>query len=151
MAQRGFTLIELLVVLALVGLLISLAPAAFQRALPGLELKDAAFGLAEAMRRARGRAIYENRESFVLVDVEARRYRLGTDGSEERVPGNVALKMVTARVEQIDDSRGRIRFFPDGTSTGGSLILSAGERSYEVRIEWFDGRVSVAETGAPEG
>ena len=40
-SQGGFTLIELLVVLLIMGALITLAPAAFHRIAPGLEMKAA--------------------------------------------------------------------------------------------------------------
>ena len=48
--KNGFTLVELLVVLLVLGLVISLAPAAFKRVLPGLEMKSGARELAAAFR-----------------------------------------------------------------------------------------------------
>ena len=70
MKQNGFTLVELLVVLVILGLLLSLAPAAFDRALPGLQLKEAARDVAAALRQARGLAVRDNRDSVVIIDTD---------------------------------------------------------------------------------
>jgi general secretion pathway protein H len=38
-----------------------------------------------------------------------------------------------------------IRFFPDGTSTGGRLTLALGERQEHVVVDWLTGAVSITE------
>jgi len=48
--RRGFTLVEMLVVLVVIGLIVSLAPAAFERLLPGRRLDAAARELADTLR-----------------------------------------------------------------------------------------------------
>jgi general secretion pathway protein H len=64
------------------------------------------------------------------------------------VPPAIRLTLLTARREQIDETQGRIRFFPDGTSTGGAVRLRREARAYEVAVDWFDGRVSIDESQA---
>ena len=64
------------------------------------------------------------------------------------MPPEIRLTLLTARREQIDETRGNIRFFPDGTSTGGAVRLLRDDRAYEVAVDWFDGRVSINETEA---
>ena len=144
--QSGFTLIELLVVLTLIALIASLATPMLGRAIPGTELKTAAEGLRAELRLARSAAIQDNRESWVTVDLEAGTYRRDAARRSQQVPKAIELSMVTARSERIDDTEGRIRFYPDGTSTGGAVRLSREGRTYNVAIDWFDGRVSIDET-----
>ena len=45
-----------------------------------------------------------------------------------RCPQRLDLKLYTAQSEIVDDKRGAIRFYPDGSSTGGRVTLASGER-----------------------
>ena len=57
------------------------------------------------------------------------------------------LKLYTAQSEIVDDRRGAIRFYPDGSSTGGRVTVAAGERRLLVDVDWLTGRVSIKEGG----
>ena len=145
---RGFTLIELLVVLTVIALMATLATPMIQRAVPGVEIETAAEGLRGELRLARSTAIRDNRETWLSIDVETGVYRRDGAARAHAVPPAIRLTLLTARREQIDETRGRIRFFPDGTSTGGAVRLNRGAREYEVAVDWFDGRVSIDESQA---
>jgi general secretion pathway protein H len=141
--QNGFTLVELLVVLVILGLLLSLAPAAFDRALPGLQLKEAAHDLAGALRQARGFAVRDNREAVLLIDTEAHTYHVEETGNPRQLAPDIEITLLTAESELTDEFTGGMRFFPDGTSTGGQVKLSRGTRDYAVRVDWLTGRVEI--------
>ncbi len=144
-SQGGFTLIELLVVLLIVGALISLAPAAFHKIAPGLEMKAAAREVAGVLRQARGQAIRDNREATVLIDTERNVYRLGQGARDHALSAALQVSLVAAASEQLDDTRGRIRFFPDGTSTGGRVTLSRNDRKFDITVDWLTGLVAISE------
>jgi general secretion pathway protein H len=38
-----------------------------------------------------------------------------------------------------------VRFFPDGGSNGGRITLAAGDRKYDVDVDWLTGRVAILE------
>ena len=40
---------------------------------------------------------------------------------------------------------GRIRFFPDGASTGGNVELELGEAVWRIEVNWLTGEVSMLE------
>ncbi len=147
-AAAGFTLIELLVVLTVIALIVTLATPMIQRAVPGVEIRTAAEGLRSELRLARSAAISGNRETWLSIDIETGVYRRGGAARARTVPPAIQLTLLTARREQIDETRGRIRFFPDGTSTGGAVRLRRDARGYEVAVDWFDGRVSIDEAQA---
>ncbi len=144
-SQGGFTLIELLVVLLIMGALITLAPAAFHRIAPGLEMKAAAREVAGALREARGQAIRGNRETAVLIDTERKLYRVGPGGRGRALSAALQVSLVTAASERLDDTQGRIRFFPDGTSTGGRVTLSRDERKFDITVDWLTGLVAISD------
>ncbi len=146
----GFTLVELMVVLVIVGLLLTLAPVAFQSAVPSLQVKTAAQELAAVMRATRSRAIKENREHVVQVDVEGSRYRGGRADQEEVLDPDIDISLLTAESELDEDGGGRIRFYPDGTSTGGRVSLTLDGTTYHVVVDWLTGRIQVADRIAEE-
>jgi general secretion pathway protein H len=141
--RRGFTLVELLVVLAIAVLAMTTVPPLFSAAMPGVELKAAARRTLTSLRLARELAIRQGRDVVLVVDVEARRLEL----QEHRtlsLPSRLSLKLEAADREMIDEQRGGIRFFPDGTSTGGRVLLSTGDSGYQVGVNWLTGRVRMA-------
>ena len=141
--QRGFTLIELIVVLAVAALLMAAVPGLFSAAYPGVELKSAARRTAATLRLARASAIRGGRESVLLVDLAAHRLELAGYRALT-LPAGVAVKLETANRELIDAQQGRIRFFPDGSSTGGRIILSRGHQGYQIGVTWLTGRIELA-------
>lgn len=132
-----------MVVLVVIGLLVSLVPAAFNRVLPGLELKSSVRELASVFRGARSQAIRDNRETVIGIDVQEKIYRAG--GKTIAIPRGFELALFTAESETLSDSAGQIRFFPDGTSTGGRVTMKADEQTYYIVVDWLSGRVKIVD------
>lgn len=140
---RGFTLLELVVVLVIVSVGLVLVAPRFSGALVGLELKGAARDVASGLRYARGRAIATGRETRLALDVDTGRYWIDGDPRERSLPNGVDLRLVVGRSEVFNDGVGAITFFPDGSSTGGRVILSVDERQFRVDVHWLTGGVRV--------
>jgi general secretion pathway protein H len=138
----GFSLIELLAVtalLAMVVLIVSSAPAPGRLRGEGVvALRQIAAGL----REARSLAIAQNREVVFTLDVEGRRYQVGA-GPADALPAGIDLVLDTVREEQIGATSGSIRFFPDGSSSGGRIILDSGPRRDVIAVHWLTGRIVV--------
>jgi len=147
-AHGGFTLVEMLVVLVVMALLVSFSPLLVDRIMPRLRVEAAARELADTMRQARGFAIRDNRARFVVIDVGDRVAAIGGGRTRQRIPPDVQVDLVIAGIEQIDAGAGRIRFFPDGTSTGGKVVLTSAERSLAVVVDWFDGKIRLVDEPA---
>ena len=143
-AASGFTLLELLVVMTIVALIYAVLPAGLFGG-SGVELRVTARQVADDLRRARGQAIASNQDTSFLLDVENRRFGIAGRGELEPLPDSVEAKILTAAEEQVLQGQGLIRFFPDGSSTGGSVTLSGAGRSYEVSVRWLTGEVRLAE------
>jgi general secretion pathway protein H len=140
----GFTLVELLVVLAIGGLLLAVAPPLINAALPGVELKAAARRTAGALRLAREIAIADGRDAAWVLDIEQHRYRIDGDHRSGSLPDDLELELVAAEEEMQSEQVGAIRFYPDGSSTGGRVILKRGDAGFQVGVNWLTGRILIA-------
>ncbi len=148
---KGFTLIELIVVLAIAGLIMAVTPPLLSKAMPGLQLKSTARHIAAGLRFARGRAVAQRTEAVLTLDLEARAVSIsGREGSLS-IPDDLSIELVSAVSELEDENLGRIRFFPDGTSTGGRITLGYRGNGYDLDVDWLTGRVSIAAAEVPEG
>ncbi len=81
----------------------------------------------------------------MLIDTERKAYRLGPDARGHELSAALEVSLVTAASEQLDDTRGRIRFFPDGTSTGGRVTLSRDDRKFDITVDWLTGLVAISQ------
>jgi general secretion pathway protein H len=139
-AARGFTLLEIIVVVALIALLTGIIAAVISGGLGTAKVRAASKDLVAALRSTRAQAVVRRESQVLVLDVERRAYRApGRDWIE--LPKDMELSMLTASEEQLDDSQGQIRFFPDGSSTGGNIELSRGEALWRIEIGWLTGEV----------
>lgn len=139
----GFTLLELLVVLAIATLLLAITPPLLTAAIPGAELKASARRVASGLRLAREEAIRSGRDVAFTLDLETRTFEVDDRFRKEKLPGDLELKLEAAETEMLDDYRGAVRFYPDGSSTGGRVILALEDRGYQVGVQWLTGRILV--------
>lgn len=142
-AEAGFTLVEVLAVLAIIALTAALAMPSPAGSRHHHALKASAIELASALKSARAAAIRTNSEQTLTIDTSLRSIM-----SEGRAPvrlasANVALELLTIRSEEIGPSTGRLRFYPDGSSTGGRVVLRLGQREAAVIVDWMTGGTRV--------
>jgi len=142
-SEPGFSLLELILVLAIMALGFTFVAPNFARSLDGLRFRAAAREVADALRQARGIALSQGREAVFFLDVTGHRYRIDRQRKFHSLPEFVELTLETAESET-NDSGGNIRFFPDGSATGGRVTLTWGERQRWVDVNWLTGRVTVS-------
>lgn len=142
----GFTLVELLVVLAILVTVSGLvAPMFFNSGT--MEVKAAARVVAAGLRKARGEAIAGNRPTAFAVDTKRHSFRLGDGGRERMFSEGLDVSLYTASSERVDEQVGAIRFYSDGSSTGGRVTLSNRKRTMYVDVAWETGRIRIMDAG----
>ncbi|HTS21493.1 MAG TPA: GspH/FimT family pseudopilin [Casimicrobiaceae bacterium] len=142
---HGFTLLEMLVVLMLMGIIASVVIPIFGPGVSTLELKRSARELAAGLRLARSQAIAQRTEAVLELDLAGRSFRVPPDPRLHSLPQGVELKLFTAQSDLLNEQVGTVRFFPDGGSNGGRITVAAGDRKYDVDIDWLTGRVAILE------
>ena len=138
----GFTLIEILVVLAIAGVMLGLVIGNGPMRSSGLQLRAAAGALAQTLRAARAQAIVGDHDVSVAIDPANHRFAI--DGGPMR---HLAADMPVSVLPPALPGPGPvrlIRFSPDGSATGGRILLGAGRSRQGITVEWLTGRVSVA-------
>ncbi len=118
--QAGFTLLEMIVVIAVMGLVLAMLAGYGPPRSHWLDTKAAAREVADAMRAGRGRAIVEGHPVAL------------------RLPPMPAWLGVTVQAPP-----GGIVFLPDGSASGGQVLLDDAGRHITVTADWLTGRVRI--------
>lgn len=142
---RGFTLAETLIVLLLL-ITLSAVLAPLLTASPARQVKAAASEVATALRETRRAAQASQQRRSFLLDTSSGMYRAGTDERGRLPIDGLSLSLTTAESLVDSDDKGRIAFFPDGSSSGGRITISRDDWTARVDVEWLLGRIRVSGT-----
>jgi general secretion pathway protein H len=140
LGETGFTLLELIVVLVVISLILALVvPNVGQRS--GNALAATAHNVAAVLRLTRDQAITQSRPTLFVARAGA--FGRGDDRRVWHVPQGVTLAFLDSGRRGSPQPSGTIRFYPDGSSTGGTLVLTNGATRYTVLVGWINGNVSI--------
>jgi general secretion pathway protein H len=144
--DSGFTLVELLVVIAILGVMLALIGISAKPVSPATHAHSAAQEISGALRAARSAALMSNRSVAFTLDLAPPGYQWGVE-PHRALPGDVKLALMTGQDQVVSEKRGRIRFDPDGASSGGRVSIQGGGQVWTVGVDWLSGRVSVVHGG----
>ena len=99
--------------------------------------------IASALRFARGHALTHRKEAVFLVNLEENSYQLTDKKKVFKMTKDIAVILDIAQSQIIDEDHGGIRFFPDGSSTGGRITLELGENKRQIDVNWLTGQVEI--------
>jgi general secretion pathway protein H len=139
--EGGFTLLELLVVMAVLALGLSLVVPAVNRTRAGAVARSAAYELAANLRAVRAAARASNMEHSLTIDLSGHRYWAEGVVAPRRMPSTVAVELTVPQSERIGARVGRVRFFPDGSTSGARLVLRDARSSASIAVDWLSGDV----------
>lgn len=140
-AARGFSLVELMVVMMLVTLLFGVVGISVSRSVAGAEIRNAEREIIAGLRHTRGQAIIKREQQVFMVDTNTRTWTAAGQ-APVALPEGLEITLDTARSELTGEGVGGIRFFPDGASTGGRVVLTAQEREWHITVAWLTGEIS---------
>lgn len=145
---KGFTLLELIVALAVAGLLLATVPIALSRGYEASAYRATVRDLLAGLNAARHEAMRTGRETVFNLDLEGRRFGIG-DRLNRSFAEALEVRFVVAQSDSAEQSRGSIRFYPDGSTTGGSidLVRPSGDGT-RLRVDWLLGKVSLYPLGS---
>lgn len=139
----GYTLVELLVVLTIIALLLTAAPTMISAGRPSAAARSTTYLLADQLREARNAAILNNADYSLLLDLTKKTSVIVPGGLPRSIPSAVTIEMRGPSASP--DSDVRLKFHPDGTSTGASILVSSGRQSHLIVAHGLTGRISIDE------
>ncbi|HEY5138855.1 MAG TPA: GspH/FimT family pseudopilin [Methylococcales bacterium] len=148
--NKGFTLLELIVVLFIVVLGFSAIGINLSSGNDATELKVAARDIISALRFARGQALISHQETTVTLDLTENSYTVTGRNKTYPISKTIDVTVVTAQNELNGQGLGNIRFFADGSSTGGRITLERGKAGWQIDINWLTGQIELEDTQASE-
>lgn len=144
MRSRGFTLMELIAVIILLGVAMSVVTFSFSKSMQSAKIRGASRDLVAALRYTRGQAIVKGEARVLTLDLEHNTYT-APDKAPVSLPEGMRLQLTTAADEQTGENVAGIRFFADGSSTGGNIAIFMGEREWRVNVAWLTGEIALEE------
>lgn len=142
--QDGFTLIELVVVLVLLALGAGLV---FQNIGGSTDVRQAkvfAKELASFLKKARSTAVNTGGPMTVWISDQERICTM----NEAQIEIPEVVRLDGRNIRQDEDGVAYVRFDPDGGSSGGEIIVMAGENPVAIlRIDLFTGAVQALREG----
>lgn len=127
-------------------LVLGVAPFAVSRAYDSMQYRATVKEFISAIKLARLEAMRSGRGVAFSVDLEHRSF--GVEPRLDRsLPDNLSVHLLVADV-QISGEKGGVRFYPDGSSTGGSFeILRPSGDGVRLDVDWLLGRLSQTVVG----
>jgi len=143
-SARGFSLMEMVAVLLLIAIAVAAVSIQVTKSLTSAKIQAVSRDLVAALRYTRGQAIVKGEQRTLDVDLNNMSY-VAPGRDPVKFPAGVEVRMTTAENEVTSDRVARIRFYPDGSSTGGHVSVLAGQREWRVNVEWLTGDVALAQ------
>lgn len=143
-ATRGFTLLELIIVLMISVLGVAVIGSNIASGNQSTRLKAAARDIASALRYAHGQALISGKPVSVAINLGENSYRISNRSKIYRLEKEIDLSLTIAEDEFAAGQEGSIRFFADGSSTGGRITLEWGNLLRRIDVNWITGAVTIS-------
>lgn len=131
---RGFTLIEIIVTMVIVGMAMALVAPAINSGSRARDVRSAVREVTGAMRSLQTEAVRTGQPQSLMVFVEENRIELEGFSREVTIGDSAALRQV-AGGERDSFGLARVRFFPNGSTSGLQLLI--GDRDYPAELGYL--------------
>ncbi len=142
--QIGFTLIEVIVVMVMIAVLAGMVASGMTDSLRKSKIRAVSKNLVSAMRYTRGQAVVKHEQKTISFNVEDKTYQAPRK-KVVNIPDEIDINVYTADSEVQDETTGSIRFFSDGSSTGGWVKLTHKNKIWKINVNWLTGEISMIE------
>jgi len=143
-SERGFSLFELIVVLMIVAIASGLAAPGIKSGWRAREVRTGTRSLAGVMRGLRERAVRRGVEQELVIQADGQTFNW-SDGQEAMLPGGAAVTAIRGGWRD-QDGRVRVVFYPNGGSSGISLVVGQQDGdslSFALRVDPMLGSVVI--------
>jgi general secretion pathway protein H len=105
--------------------------------------KAAARDIVSALRYARGQALMTHRETTFAINLAENSYTVSGRDKKYTIPEAIDVTVVTAQSELTGEGQGNIRFYADGSSSGGRITLESEKTALRIDSNWLTGQIEL--------
>lgn len=134
-----------MIVIAISALLLATALPNFAPAIARANLQSSARDVVSALRYCRGYAMIKGRDGLFELNTQEHIYRVSGKAKKFTIPEDIEIGLFTTTTETLNESAGRIRFFADGSSTGGRVTLVGINQTLVIDINWLTGDIKLGD------
>jgi general secretion pathway protein H len=135
--SSGFTLVEVLVVLTIVALVVgSISYVVFNSK---DDIQSLSREVVQSIKLTQQRSIREDKPYQIEINLDEN--SIDFEDSFIQLPESIAITVKTAASQVIDASVFGMTFYPDASSTGGSITLETDKERYEILVVWISGKI----------
>ncbi len=135
-------MLELMVVFALSALLIGMSVPMGMRLYDAMSYRDAVREVTTSLAAARYRAVTSGSPVDFMLSLSDKTFGLNAPEGKS-LPDKLELDVIYARDLSDSDDLAVIRFYPDGSASGGSVtLLRPSGAGVRLRVDWLLGRIT---------
>lgn len=136
----GFTLLEMMVALAIAAVLMAAAVPAANKMYASMQYRGAVADVKSMLETGRYQASTTGDTAVMLIKPKERKLIVGN--RSEVLPNSVTVEVVSAAELRPDPDTAAIQFYPDGSSSGGTITLARNTgQAVTLSIGWLLGEV----------
>ena len=140
--EAGFTLVELLAVITILAVVAAIVSFRGQSGFGATKYRALMTGTAAALRETRAAAIASAGDTVFVIDTKARKLTGANRAAVIALPESVTIEADVAESESGGGTAG-IRFFKDGSSSGGTLRFDWNGNRSSIDVNWLTGNVVI--------
>lgn len=111
-------------------------------------LEAVARDIASALRYAHGQALLTHKPVSVMLDLNDNHYRISNRERDYAFDEAIKVSVTVAEDEFAEGEAGTIKFFGDGSSTGGRIVLEWDKQLRRIDVNWITGKVTIHDRAA---
>ncbi|WP_426119033.1 GspH/FimT family pseudopilin [Pseudomonas sp. DSP3-2-2] len=135
LSVTGFTLLELLMVIVLMAVALGVLGVGLGRGMDAAHDRQALREMVAALRQTRTQAVLSGAPVQMRFNLDERSFQ-APGQARRQWPANLAVQLTTgAELGQA------IAFFPDGSSSGGHLLVERAGQHWRIDVGWLNGSV----------
>lgn len=140
-SEKGITILEVLMVLTILSLSLIIIGPNLKSPLRNASYEGKVEKLVFDISNTRNQSIRKNTETVFYFDSKDKQYWSSIQTTKTKLSNEIDIDLIAADSEYLNFETAGIRFYPDGSSTGGSITFRKDNKTHIISVDWLTGHV----------